>query len=313
LNDVLIIGSGPSGLTAGIYASRANLSTVIFSGKQPGGQLMLTSEVENFPGFPEGVLGPELMEKMKSQAARFGAQVLAQTVTKVDFSKRPFKIWTGDEEYEGRGVSIATGADTVWLGVPGEEKLVGKGVSSCANCDAFFYRGKKAAVVGGGDSAMEEALTLAKFADEVTIIHRRDIFKASKIMQGRVLNHPKVKVLWNSEVVAVLGENKVEGIVVKNLLQSTPYNLSVNGLFVAIGHKPNTKIFEGQLELDEKGYVKKEVSGQGPGVSNFQMATSVGGVFVAGDVHDHHYKQAVTAAAFGCMSALEVEKWLNNY
>lgn len=289
--DVIIIGSGPAGLTAAIYASRDNLKTLVFAGGKWGGQLMLTTEVDNYPGFPEGILGPDLMLAMKKQAERFGAEVKLEDVTNIDFKSKAFKV----NGIETKTVIVATGADTVWLGVPGEQKLIGRGVSSCAPCDAFFFKGKKVIVVGGGDAAMEEAITLAKFATEVTIVHRRDAFRASKIMQDRATSLPNVKVLFNTTVAEILGTEKVTGVKFQDGV-----DFSCDGVFVAIGHTPNSKLFEGQLELDEKGFVKKFDN----------MQTSVAGVFVAGDVHDHHYKQAVTAAGFGCTAAMEVSRFL---
>ena len=301
LFDVVIIGSGPAGLTAAIYASRANLKTLVLAGTKWGGQLMLTSTVENFPGFPEGIQGPELMERMKTQAETFGAKILLENVLSVTPLKTGgFKV----NEYESKTVIIATGADTVWLGLPNEARLIGKGVSSCAPCDAFFFKNKKVAVVGGGDSACEEALFLTKFATEVTIIHRRDALRASKIMQDRVKSNPKIKFLFNTEVIDVLGQDHVEGLTLKNLEPRTPaspagrYNLATDGLFVAIGHKPNSGIFENVAELDEKG---------------FALKSKLPGIFIAGDVADHTYKQAVTAAAFGCQAAMDTEKWLESH
>lgn len=325
--DTIIIGSGPAGLTASIYASRDNLKTLVLGGSKWGGQLMLTTEVENFPGFPEGILGPQLMELFKKQSERFGTEVKLVDVLKVDFTKRPFKAWDIEGNlFEGKSVIVATGADTVWLQVPGEDKLIGKGVSSCAPCDAFFFKGKKVVVVGGGDSAMEEAVTLAKFASEVLIVHRRSDFRASQIMQQRALSLPNVKVVWNACVSEVLGTEKVEGVTFRSIVDLNLRDKAkdqevgidewekrgeewftkymVDGIFVAIGHKPNTNIFDGQLQLDEKGYLKKSPT------ETFGMMTSVPGVFVAGDVHDHHYRQAITAAAYGCQAALEVSKWL---
>ena len=300
--DVLIIGSGPSGLTAGIYTSRAALKPLILAGIKWGGQLMLTSEVENYPGFPEGIMGPELMERMKQQAIRFGTDVKEEQVVSVDFSKRPFTVKTESNEYQGKSVIIATGADTVWLGVKGEEKLIGRGISSCAPCDAFFYRNKNVIVVGGGDSAMEEALVLTKFASHVTVVHRRGEFRASKIMQDRVRNHEKIDILWNTTIEEIIGDHKVEKV--KLATDGKIYEKQIDGIFVAVGHVPNSQIFKGVLGLDEKGFIKR-IPGE-----IYKTSTDVDGVFVAGDIHDHHYKQAVTAAAYGCESALEVEKWL---
>lgn len=322
VRNVIIIGSGPAGFTAALYTARANLAPLVLAGIKWGGQLMLTTDVENYPGFVDGILGPKLMENFRHQAERFGAEILTEDVTKVDFTRlastseresrretRPFKVWAGQKEYRARSVIIATGAEAIWLDLPNEQRLIGKGVSSCAPCDAFFFKDKKVVVVGGGDSAMEEALTLTKFATEVTIIHRRDEFRASKIMIDRAQKNQKISFLINNVVVDVLGKDKVEGVRIKNTKDGTEKELTVDGMFMAIGHRPITDIFKGQLEVDEKGYVVKKplVAKAGP---NFQMSTSVEGVFVAGDVHDYHYKQAVTAAGFGCMAALEAEKWL---
>lgn len=308
-NKVIIIGSGPAGLTAALYVSRANLFPIVFAGVIWGGQLMLTTEVENYPGFTDGILGPELMNIFRKQAERFGAEILNDDVTRVDFSKRPFGIITGEKEYRSESVIVATGAEAVWLGLENEQRLIGKGVSSCAPCDAFFFKEKKVVVIGGGDSAMEEALTLTKFASEVTIVHRREEFRASKIMLDRAKKNPKISFLINAVVTDVLGKEKVEGVKIKNSDTGSEKELRIDGMFMAIGHKPLTDIFKGQLELDEKGYVvKKPLLGEGN--AKYNMMTSVEGVFVAGDVHDHIYRQAVTAAAFGCMAALEAEKWL---
>lgn len=288
--DVIIIGSGPAGLTAATYCARDNLKTLVIGGRNWGGQLMLTTEVDNFPGFPEGILGPQLMENMKKQAERFGAEIKLLDVTSFDAANK--KVTTDDNvTYEAKAIIIATGADTLWLNVPGEKNLIGKGVSSCAPCDAFFFKGKKVIVVGGGDSAMEEAHVLSKFASEVTIVHRKDSFRASKIMQDRTLKLPNVKTILNAEVTEILGTDKVEGVKLKS-----GETLSIDGVFVAIGHSPNTKIFAGQLPLDEKGYLNED-----PGIE---------GIFIAGDVHDHQYKQAITAAGFGCQAALKASKYL---
>lgn len=321
--DVIVIGSGPAGLTAGIYASRDDLKTLIIGGGRWGGQLMLTGEVENYPGFPNGILGPELMSLMRKQAERFGTEIKLVEATKVDFKTEPFKVWTNELAngrasvgYSSKTVIIATGAETNWLGLPNEQRLIGKGVSSCAPCDAFFFKNKKVMVVGGGDAAMEEVLTLSKFAAEVTIIHRRDSFRASKIMQQKVLGLSNVKIQWNSQIIDVLGSEKVEGVRLASTVDNRQLTVRVDGVFVAIGHSPNTKIFEGQLNLDRKGYILRqggEIHGVGAEEkihSHFQMMTSVSGVFVAGDVHDHHFRQAVTAGAYGCMAALEVSRYL---
>lgn len=310
--DVLIIGSGPAGLTAGIYAVRAGLRTVILAGEKWGGQLMLTTNVENYPGFVDGILGPDLMANMRKQAERLGVVILDRNATKVDFSNKPFKIYGDNEEFAARSVIVATGAETVWLGVPGEEKLIGHGVSSCAPCDAFFFKNKKVIVVGGGDSAMEEALVLSKFASGVTIVHRRDAFRASKIMQEKVLSLSNVSVVMNSTVEEILGEGQVMGVRLKNVVTGAIEEELTDGVFVAIGHKPMTDMFKNQIEVDQKGYiVRKEIKDKDSGLLKYRIMTSVPGVFVAGDVADYHYRQAVTAAAFGCMAALEAEKWLS--
>jgi len=298
--DVAIIGSGPASLTAAIYTTRGAASTIILGGEEWGGQLMLTTDVDNYPGFPEGIQGPELMEKMRKQAERFGAEFVQKNVTAVDFSKRPFELMTGETKYLAKSVIIATGAETRWLGVPGEDKLRGRGVSSCAPCDAPFFKGKNVIVIGGGDSAMEEALVLTKYAESVTIIHRREEFRASAAMQKRVSENKKIKVLWNTEVTGFTGEQKLEKVLLKNSKTGETSEMAVDGAFVAIGHTPSTEIFKGKIELDEKGYVAVRDHTQ----------TSVEGVFVAGDVHDYRYKQAITAAGFGCMASLEALKFL---
>jgi thioredoxin reductase (NADPH) len=299
--DVIIIGSGPAGLTAAIYTTRADLKTLVISGVKWGGQLMLTTEVENFPGFPEGIQGPDLMANMRKQAQRFGAQFLDDDFTLADFSSRPFKISVGEKAYEAKSVIIATGADTKWLNVKGEKEKIGRGVSSCAPCDAAFFRNKKVIVVGGGDSAMEEAMVLTKFADSVTLVHRRDVFKASEIMQKRVKENPKIKILFNTEITEILGELKVEKVKLKNNQTQEESEMAIDGIFVAIGHMPNTSKFSGIL-LDEEGFIKV----------HDHFLTNKEGVFVAGDVHDKDYKQAITAAGYGCSAALELQKWLSN-
>lgn len=311
--DTIIIGSGPSGLTAAIYTTRGALSTLVLGGAKWGGQLMLTTEVDNYPGFPEGIQGPELMEKFRAQAARFGAEIKLEDVDSVDFSQRPFKVNVGNVGYEGKSIIIATGADTLWLGLESEQRLIGRGISSCAPCDAPFFREKRVIVVGGGDSAMEEALVLTKYATSVTLIHRRDSFRASEIMQKKVLANPKVKVVWNSEITEVLGDQKVTGVKIKNSQTGEISEMAIDGVFVAIGHSPMTAIFQGQIGLDEKGYVKRlQTTDYGLQRPSFQTSTSVDGVFVAGDVHDHHYKQAVTAAGYGCQAAMDCERWLES-
>ncbi|MDP2934031.1 MAG: thioredoxin-disulfide reductase [bacterium] len=298
--DTIIIGSGPAGLTAGIYASRANLKTLIIAGFTPGGQLVNTTEVENFPGFPEGVQGPELMEKITKQAVRFGAEMVAETVSEVDFKNQPFSVKTEKNSYQARSVIIATGAEAKWLNLPNEQRLKGRGVSACATCDGFFFKGKEIVVVGGGDSAMEEATFLTKFASKVTIIHRREEFRASKIMLARAKSNPKIVFLTSSVITDVLGQDKVEGVRVESAVTGQVQDYKTDGLFLAVGHEPNTVLYRGQLELDEVGYIK---------VSE-HTRTSVRGVFSAGDVNDHRYRQAVTAAGYGCMAAIDAEKWL---
>ena len=299
---VLIIGSGPAGLTAAIYASRADLSPVMIEGGEAGGQLMLTTDVENYPGFPDGVMGPEMMELFRKQAERFGTRIIRGDVTKVDFSGRPFKAWVGEELYEAEAVIISTGASARWLGVPGESKLRGHGVSACATCDGFFFRDREIVVVGGGDSAMEEALFLTKFGSKVTIVHRRDEFRASKIMAKRALDHDKIEVRWNAIVTEVLGDTAVTGVRLQDTVSGEESEMAAEGVFIAIGHTPNTALFDGQLELNEKGYLK----------TFGNTMTSVEGVFGAGDVVDFTYRQAVTAAGMGCEAAIDVERWLES-
>ena len=299
--DVIIIGSGPAGLTAAIYATRANLKTLVIAGSKWGGQLMLTTLVENYPGFPEGIQGPDLMMAMRKQAEHHGAEIVDIDFSNADFSKKPFSIVAGDKTYEGRSVIIATGADTKWLGVPGEKEKIGRGVSSCAPCDAPFFRNKNVIVAGGGDSAMEEALVLTKFATSVTIVHRRDEFKASKIMQDLARQNPKMKFMLNTEIAEVLGKDKVEGVKLKNNKTNEITEMPIDGVFVAIGHMPNSNVFKG-IDADKEGFI----------IVKDHTKTNIEGVFVAGDVHDNHYKQAVTAAGFGCMAALEVERWLSS-
>lgn len=298
--DVAIIGGGPAGLTAGIYTTRGALSTIIVGGSLWGGQLMLTSEVDNFPGFPDGIMGPNLMENMKKQALRFGADFIADNVTSVDFSSRPFKLTVNNEKITAKSVIIATGAETKWLEVKGEKELIGRGISSCAPCDAPFFKEKYVIVVGGGDSAMEEALVLTKFAKRVTIIHRREEFKASKTMQDKVFANPKINVIWNTEVTEVTGTQKLESVKIKNVKTNEETEIKADGIFVAIGHSPTSNLFKGLINLDEKGYiVPKEGS-----------RTNVEGVFVSGDIHDHTYKQAITAAGYGCMAGMEAVNFI---
>ncbi len=305
--NVIIIGSGPAGLTAAIYTARANLSPLVIEGEpsstsdQPGGQLMLTTDVENFPGFPEGITGPELMMNFRQQAERFGAEFLTEKVTRVDLSERPFKVWVRDTMYEAQSVIVSTGARSLMLGLEHEHELIGHGVSTCATCDGFFFRGQHIAVVGGGDSAVEEAIFLTRFADKVTLIHRRDALRASKIMQDRAFANPKIEFLWNSVVEEIVGDDKLEGIVVRDVNTDARSTLPVTGLFVAIGHRPNTDLFTGVLDMDENGYLITQ-----PGSSK----TNLEGVFACGDVQDHTYRQAITAAGSGCMAAIDAERWL---
>ncbi len=303
---IIIIGSGPAGLTAAIYASRANLAPLIFEGIQPGGQLTITTEVENFPGFEHGIQGPELMDVMRKQAQRFGAESQFKIVSKVDFSQRPFKVWVDETLYTADAVIVSTGASAKWLGLESEKQFSGYGVSACATCDGFFFRNQEVYVVGGGDTAMEEASFLTKFASKLTLVHRREEFRASKVMQDRVLNNPKVSVEWNSVVEEVLGtvendKKKMTGLRLKNIKTGAVKEVKADGLFLAIGHKPNTEIFQGILEMHENGYLKVQ-----PGSTR----TNIEGVFAAGDVADHYYRQAVTAAGSGCMAAIDAERWL---
>jgi thioredoxin reductase (NADPH) len=302
MERVIIIGSGPAGLTAAIYAARANLAPLVLAGHQYGGQLMLTTEVENFPGFPEGIMGPELMEKFREQAERFGSVVEFVDATHVDFSTHPFTVATADAVYQAHAVIVATGASARWLGIPGEAHLRGRGVSTCATCDGAFFRGKHIVVVGGGDSAMEEAIFLTRFGSQVTVVHRRDTLRASKIMAERALAHPKISFVWNSAVEAAHGEHHLERLTLRNHLTGESSDLAADALFVAIGHDPNTAIFEGQLDLDSQKYI----------LSRDGVHTNVSGVFVAGDVYDIRYKQAITAAAMGCRAAMETEKYLES-
>jgi thioredoxin reductase (NADPH) len=308
VRDVVIIGSGPAGLTAAIYAARANLDPLVIEGEpssssdQPGGQLMLTTEVENYPGFIEGIMGPELMANFRAQAARFGADFLTRKVSKVDLSKRPFSLWLDEEvEIHARAVIVSTGARALLLDLPNEQRLMGYGVSTCATCDGFFFRGKEIAVVGGGDSALEEANFLTKFAEKVTVIHRRKELRASKIMQDRAFRNPKIDFLWDSQVIDILGDTTVSGLRVRNVLSGEETELALSGVFVAIGHVPNTDLFKGQLDMLDNGYLVTEGK---------STRTNVEGVFACGDVQDHTYRQAITAAGSGCMAAIDAERWL---
>jgi len=307
-HKVIIIGSGPAGLTAAVYTGRANLHPLVFEGLQPGGQLTITTEVENYPGFPKGIMGPEMMELFREQAQRFGADTQFKEVTAVDFSKRPFKVIVDDKDYFGETVIIATGATAKLLNIPSEATYMGYGVSACATCDGFFFKDQEVFVVGGGDTAMEEASFLTKFASKVTIVHRRDQFRASKIMQDRVLKNPKVSVIWDAVVDEVLGEDRngkktVIGLKLKNVKSGAITQLKADGLFMAIGHQPNTQLFKGILTMDEKEYLKVQ-----PGSTR----TNIPGVFAAGDVADSYYRQAVTAAGTGCMAALDAERFLES-
>jgi thioredoxin reductase (NADPH) len=301
VHDLIIVGSGPSGLTAAVYAGRANLHPVMFEGIAAGGQLMLTTDVENFPGFPDGIMGPELMTKFREQAARFGTEFVTADVDRVDFSARPFGVWVGDTEYRAQAVIVSTGASARMLGLESEARLLGHGVSTCATCDGFFFRDKPLAIVGGGDSALEEALFLTKFATKVTVIHRRDELRASKIMQDRAFANDKIEFRWNSAVEEIVGEHAVDHVVLRDTVTGSTSTLDVQGVFVAIGHDPNTALFRGQLDLDADGYIVTAAD---------STRTSVEGVFAAGDVQDHVYRQAITAAGSGCMAAIEAERWL---
>jgi thioredoxin reductase (NADPH) len=306
-HHVLIIGSGPAGLTAAIYTARANLAPLVIEGEpsstsdQPGGQLMLTTEVENFPGFPDGVMGPELMMKFREQAARFGATYVTTKVTKIETGQRPFVVHTHDEVYTADAVIVATGAQSLMLGLEAESRLLGHGLSTCATCDGFFFRGQDIAVVGGGDSALEEAIFLTKFASTVTLVVRRDVLRASKIMQDRAMANPKMKFLWNHQVVDLKGQDKLEGAVVRSTVTGEQSNLDITGIFIAIGHVPNTGLFSGILDMEDSGYLITR-----PG----STYTNIDGVFACGDVQDHTYRQAITAAGSGCMAAIDAERWL---
>jgi thioredoxin reductase (NADPH) len=307
VRNVIIVGSGPAGLTAAIYTARANLAPLVIEGEpsstsdQPGGQLMLTTEVENFPGFPDGIMGPQLMINFRAQAERFGAEFLTEKVTKVELDQRPFKVWVRDTVHLADAVIVSTGAQSLMLGLEAESRLLGHGLSTCATCDGFFFRGQEIAVVGGGDSAIEEATFLTKFADKVTIIHRRDELRASKIMQDRAFANPKIEFLWNHTVTDIHGDTSVSGIQVTNTVNGTVSDMPVTGVFVAIGHRPNTDLFAGQLDMQDNGYLT---------TSPDSSYTNVAGVFACGDVQHHTYRQAITAAGSGCMAAIDAERWL---
>ena len=299
---LVIIGGGPAGLSAAMYAAREGFEPLVIAGFAAGGQLLLTTVVENFPGFPEGIEGPEIIMKMREQAEKFGSRFVNENATGVDFSSKPYRIMTDSKTYEAETVIIATGADSMWIGIESEKRFMGKGVSSCATCDGPFYKGKEVIVVGGGDSAMEEALFLTRFANSVKIVHRRDAFRASKIMQEKVLHDPKISVIWNSVVDEIKGEQKVGSVVIKDVNTGEKKELKIDGVFVAIGHKPNTDIFKGKLRMDQKGYL----------VTKNEVETEIEGVFVAGDVYDSYYRQAVTASAGGVKAALKVREHFSN-
>ena len=308
--DVIIVGSGPAGLTAAIYTARANMNPLVIEGEpsstsdQPGGQLMLTTDVENFPGFPDGIMGPELMANFRAQAERFGAEFITMKATDVDFATRPFLVSVGETTYKSKAVIISTGAQSLMLGLPNEDRLIGHGLSTCATCDGFFFRDQEIAVVGGGDSAIEEATFLTRFASKVYLVHRRDELRASKIMQERAFENPKIEILWDREVAEIHGDEKLSGITLQNRVTNESENLDIQGLFIAIGHRPNTDLFKGHLALKDNGYLITEGD---------SSKTEIAGVFACGDVQDDYYRQAITAAGSGCMAAIDAERWLETH
>ena len=308
--DVIIVGSGPAGLTAAIYTARANMNPLVIEGEpsstsdQPGGQLMLTTDVENFPGFPDGIMGPELMTNFRAQAERFGAEFITMKASDVDFTTRPFLVSVGETTYKSKSVIISTGAQSLMLGLPNEDRLIGHGLSTCATCDGFFFRDQEIAVVGGGDSAIEEATFLTRFASKVYLVHRRDELRASKIMQERAFENPKIEILWDREVAEIHGDEKLSGIKLQNRVTNESENLDIQGLFIAIGHRPNTDLFKGHLTLKDNGYLITEGD---------SSKTEIAGVFACGDVQDDYYRQAITAAGSGCMAAIDAERWLETH
>jgi thioredoxin reductase (NADPH) len=301
VNEVIIIGSGPAGLTAAIYAARAGLEPLVIEGYGAGGQLMITTDVENYPGFPDGVEGPEMMQLFRRQAERFGTRFITADVSRVDFSARPFRVWVGDEEHVGNAIIVSTGASAKWLGIEGEQRMMGRGVSACATCDGFFFKDKPVVVVGGGDTAMEEALYLTRMCESVTVVHRRDEFRASAIMARRVLENPKITVRWNATIEDVEGDQVVTGVKVRDTVTGEESVIPAAAMFVAIGHQPNTSLFEGLLDMDDEGYLRTQPD---------STYTNIAGVFACGDVQDTVYRQAVTAAGSGCMAAIDAERWL---
>ena len=307
VENVIIIGSGPAGYTAALYASRADLKPLLFTGPEPGGQLMITTDVENYPGFPDGIMGPEMMELFRKQAERFGTQVKEEMITKVDLSQRPFKVWAGETLYEAKTIVVSTGASAKWIGIEGEKTFGGYGVSACATCDGFFFRGKEVIIVGGGDTAMEEANYLTRHASKVYVVHRRDTLRASKVMQQRALDNPKIEFIWNTAITDIFGQmephRKVTGVELTNTVDGTKSTMNIDGVFVAIGHQPNSSLFQGVLDMDEVGYLKTQPH---------STRTNIPGVFACGDVADSVYRQAISAAGTGCMAAIDAERFLES-